>query len=116
MSDLLGQGINFFNAGRYFEAHEAWEDLWRMTQGPPRLFYQGLVQAAVGLHHLRHGNLNGARAQLTKSLAKLTGYPPRFCQIENEKLVNDLRQILEEGEWRAIVIVRHQKPVVQSEG
>ena len=116
MTDLLGLGINFFNAGRYFEAHETWEDLWRMTQGPRRLFYQGLVQAAVGLHHLRHGNLNGARAQLTKSVAKLTGYPSSFCEIENEKLVNDLRRILQEEEWRPIMIVRNQKPVVQSEG
>jgi predicted metal-dependent hydrolase len=115
MSDLLGQGINFFNSGRYFEAHEAWEDLWRETPGPARLFYQGLVQAAVGLHHLRHGNLNGARAQLAKSVAKLAGYPPCFCQIENEKLASDLRQILEDGEWRSIVIVRDQKPVVESE-
>ena len=116
MSDLLVRGINFFNAGRYFEAHEIWEDLWRITQGPLRLYYQGLVQAAVGLHHLRHGNLNGARAQLTKSVAKLAGYPPRFSQIENERLVNDLRQILGEGEWRPIVIVRDEKPMVQSEG
>ena len=116
MSDLLGQGIYFFNAGRYFQAHESWEDLWRVTRGPLRLFYQGLIQAAVGLHHLQHGNLNGARAQLTKSVAKLAGYPPRLCQIENDKLVNDLRQILQEGEWRPIVIVHDQKPVVQSEG
>ncbi len=63
MTDLLQAGIIFFNAGRYFEAHEAWEDLWRATRGPLRLFYQGLVQAAVGMHHLGRGNLNGAQAQ-----------------------------------------------------
>src|SRR5262249_49466194 len=103
MTDLLTAGINFFNAGRYFEAHEAWEDLWRPTQGPLRLFYQGLVQAAVGLHHLAHGNLNGARAQLTKSLSKLDQYPARFCQIDNAKLVTGLRDILESGEIHPIL-------------
>src|SRR5438552_2172913 len=46
MADLLVDGINFFNTGRYFQAHESWEDLWRETKGPLRLFYQGLVQAA----------------------------------------------------------------------
>jgi predicted metal-dependent hydrolase len=116
MRDLMGQGINFFNAGRYFEAHEAWEDLWRETTGDSRLFYQGLVQAAVGLHHLRHRNLNGARAQLTKSVAKLAEYPPRFCGIDNANFLNDLRKLLEEGQWRSIVIVRDEKPVIQSEG
>ena len=71
-----------------------------------RLFYQGLVQAAVGLHHFARGNSNGGRAQLTKSIAKLAEYPARFCQIDNEKLVADLRTILEEGVIRPINIVR----------
>ena len=106
MADLLGDGINFFNAGRYFEAHESWEDLWRTTKGPLRLFYQGLVQAAVGLHHLNRGNLNGARAQLSKSIAKLSEYPARFCRIDNGKLVQELRRVLERGEVAAIMIVR----------
>src|SRR5262249_19033890 len=83
----------FFNDERYFEAHEAWEDLWRSTKGPLRLFYQGLVQAAVGLHHLKQKNLNGASAQLQKSLAKLEQYPEKFCKIDNRRLTDDLRKI-----------------------
>jgi uncharacterized protein len=116
MTDLLADGINFFNASRYFEAHEAWEDLWRITRGPLRLFYQGLIQAAVGMHHLAHGNGSGARAQLMKSIEKLAQYPAYFCQIDNESLVKDLQQILNDGAMRPILIVRRQKPVVQSEG
>jgi len=104
VSGLLEAGIYFFNAGRYFEAHEAWEGLWRGSEAPLRLFYQGLVQAAVGLHHLGHGNLNGARAQLAKSLEKLEQYPPQFCQIDNEKLVTELRRISEELVSRRILI------------
>ena len=106
MTDLLTEGINFFNAGRFFEAHERWEDLWRITRGPLRLFYQGLVQAAVGLHHLSRGNLNGGRAQITKSLAKLEEYPPHFCGIDNGTLIRELRQTLEQGQAKSIVIVR----------
>ena len=116
MTDSLIRGINFFNSGHYFEAHEAWEDLWRATGGPLRLFYQGLVQAAVGMHHLQHGNLNGGRSQLTKSIDKLSQYPPRFCRIDNGKLVEDLRQILAAGQIGSIVIVRDEKPMVESEG
>jgi hypothetical protein len=96
MSDLLQDGINFFNAGQYFEAHEAWEDRWRRTSGPLRLFCQGLVQAAVALHHLSQGNRNGALAQLQKSLSKLEQYPDKFCQIDNRRLIADLRQLLED--------------------
>jgi len=104
--DLLDKGINFFNAGQYFDAHEAWEDLWRPSGGPLRLFYQGLVQAAVGMHHLSHGNLNGARAQLSKSLEKLQQYPETFCGIANGKLIVDLEAALHELTPRSVLISR----------
>ena len=106
MPDLLQDGIFFFNSGRYYEAHEAWEDLWRITRGPLRLFYQGLVQAAVGMHHLSSGNRNGATAQLTKSLSKLNQYPDRFCQIENGKFVADLGKVLQSMTPESVQIER----------
>jgi uncharacterized protein len=53
-------GILLFNRGDYFEAHEAWEDLWMDTASPDKAFYQGLIQAAVGLCHFCNGNVRGA--------------------------------------------------------
>src|SRR5262245_54282863 len=44
-------GIQLFNHRDFFEAHEVWEDLWQECAGPERRFYQGLIQAAVGLLH-----------------------------------------------------------------
>lgn len=53
-------GILFFNGQDFFEAHEVWEDLWSESHGDERRFYQGLIQAAVGLFHFGGGNLGGA--------------------------------------------------------
>ena len=53
-------GVVLFNAQDFFEAHELWEDLWAESQGNERRFYQGLIQAAVGLCHFYNGNLAGA--------------------------------------------------------
>jgi predicted metal-dependent hydrolase len=53
-------GILFFNDRDFFEAHEVWEDVWTEAAGPQRRFYQGLIQAAVALHHFRNGNVRGA--------------------------------------------------------
>lgn len=53
-------GILFFNRRDFFEAHEVWEDLWAESAAPERGFYQGLIQAAVGLFHFSGGNLRGA--------------------------------------------------------
>ena len=59
-------GILLFNAHDYFEAHEVWEDLWAASHGTERRFFQGLIQAAVGLCHFSNGNLGGA-AKLYRS-------------------------------------------------
>jgi uncharacterized protein len=59
-------GIVLFNRGEFFEAHEVWESLWMETPAPERRFYQGLIQAAVGLCHFGNGNLAGA-AKLYRS-------------------------------------------------
>src|SRR5712692_5616742 len=53
-------GIVLFNRGDFFEAHEVWESLWMDTAGSDRAFYQGLIQAAVGLCHFCNGNVRGA--------------------------------------------------------
>jgi predicted metal-dependent hydrolase len=53
-------GILFFNDQDFFTAHEVWEDPWAEAHGPERKFYQGLIQAAVGLCHFANGNLRGA--------------------------------------------------------
>src|SRR5262245_62120599 len=53
-------GIVLFNRGDFFEAHEVWEDLWMEATPPEKKFYQGLIQAAVGLCHFCNGNLRGA--------------------------------------------------------
>ena len=92
--EQLEQGINFFNSGRYFEAHEVWEGMWREEQGPLRLFLQGLIQAAVGLHHLSRNNPVGAQSQLAKSLAKLSQYPAETERIDVVRLRRELEEIV----------------------
>ena len=96
MSDLLREGIFFFKAGRYFDAHEVWEELWRGTSpGSQRLIYQGLIQGSVGMHHLSRGNLVGARAQLRKALSKLGPDLPGGLPNEAAEVLEEMRKALE---------------------
>ena len=73
---LYLQGIAYFNACEFFEAHEVWEDLWKNYSGPLRLFYKGLIQAAVALHHFGNGNIRGARKVYGSSRGYLAEYQP----------------------------------------
>jgi predicted metal-dependent hydrolase len=95
MSDLLQQGIVLFQKGHFFDAHEVWEELWRGTSpGLLKLIYQGLIQGAVGMHHLRRGNHSGARAQLQKSIAKLSTIPEGLPD-DVVAVIQELRKALE---------------------
>ncbi|MGA7616844.1 MAG: DUF309 domain-containing protein [Thermoanaerobaculia bacterium] len=68
-------GIELFNSGRYWHAHEAWERLWLVAEGPRREFLQGLIQLAAACHHVLRGNLRGAQRLLDASLARLDLFP-----------------------------------------
>jgi predicted metal-dependent hydrolase len=67
---LLDAAVECFNDGRYLASHELLEELWESTEGPDSAFYKGLIQAAIALHHVEKGNLEGA--------AKLFGGHRRF--------------------------------------
>ena len=54
-------GIELFNRGEFFEAHEVWEDLWHECASADRRFYQALIQAAVAAYHWSRGNAAGAK-------------------------------------------------------
>ncbi|MBI2070094.1 MAG: DUF309 domain-containing protein [Elusimicrobia bacterium] len=70
------QGISSFNEGKFFEAHEAWEDCWRrQSDENVRVFLQGLIQIAAGFYKfLEQGNPGGARYLLERGLEKLAGF------------------------------------------
>ena len=53
-------GLELFNRGEYFEAHEALEAAWRAEQAPIRDLYRGILQAAVVYLHIRRRNYPGA--------------------------------------------------------
>jgi uncharacterized protein len=53
-------GIELFNRGEFFEAHEVWEELWQDCPTTDRRFYQSLIQAAVAAYHWGRGNAAGA--------------------------------------------------------
>jgi uncharacterized protein len=86
----LAEGLNDYNAARYFEAHEAWESVWLTAPQPEKLFLQALIQTTVAMHHFTRGNLLGATRLLTAALRKLGPYPPDFARIDTALLRDDI--------------------------
>jgi predicted metal-dependent hydrolase len=84
---LYLKGIAWFNACEFFEAHEVWEELWKNYSGELRLFYKGLIQAAVALHHFGNGNIRGARKVYRSSRGYLNEYRPTAVGLDLEKFI-----------------------------
>jgi uncharacterized protein len=80
-ADWYEEGIALFNAGRFFECHEAWEQVWLRADRDTKLFYQGMIQAAVAILHAERGNLAGARSLYAKAREKLDALPAAHMGI-----------------------------------
>jgi len=80
--DALERGRGLFNAGLFYEAHEAWEEAWLREEGEVRQLLQGLIQVAAGyLKALRHRNARGSARLLAAGLEKLSALPPDFAGL-----------------------------------
>lgn len=84
IDSLYHEGIRHFNECDFFEAHEVWEELWTEYRGPARRYYQGLIQAAVALHHFGNGNIRGAKKVYLTSRAYLEDYRPAYEGLDLE--------------------------------
>jgi predicted metal-dependent hydrolase len=79
--ELWAEGIELFNAGRFFECHEVWEEVWKRATSAEKLFFQGMIQAAVAILHAQRGNPRGARSTWAKARAKLAPLPAEHMGI-----------------------------------
>ncbi|MEI8134581.1 MAG: DUF309 domain-containing protein [bacterium] len=92
---IFDRGVELFNEKEFFECHDAFEELWQEERSERRLFLQGLIQAAVGCHHLSNGNTTGAISQYKKSLDKLNQYLPSYMDIELTNFCKELERCLD---------------------
>lgn len=82
----------------YYECHEVLEELW-LEEGRD-LFYQGLLQVAVGLHHLQNQNQGGAEKLLILALEKLESYPSIWQGIVLQSFREQVAHYLEHFRYR----------------
>src|SRR5215211_5154401 len=86
---LYLDGITLFNEHEYFDAHEAWEDVWHMAWGIKHDFYQGLIQCSVALEHYRRSNPRGV-------LSLYKSYQPKFAEVSEIFMGLQVKDFLKE--------------------
>jgi len=90
------EGLRLFNAGEYFEAHEALETAWKEEKGEVRNLYKGILQIAVTYLHITRRNYNGAIKVYGRSQKWLKDWPAVCRGIHVEELRRDAESAIRE--------------------
>jgi predicted metal-dependent hydrolase len=110
MNAGLDQGIDLFNTGRYWDAHEAWEHVWMPDRkGPDAGFYKGLIQVAAGCLHYGRRNRRGAVNKWRTGADYLRPYLPAHLGVRLLPLVASVDGYLEAmkpREWPELTMPR----------
>jgi len=94
-SRLFHEGLRLFNNSEWFESHEVWEDIWHMASGDKKRFYQGLIQYAVTIEHIRRGNPRGVRCVYTTTLTKFAGLADVYMGFNIPKQLAQLDRMVQ---------------------
>ncbi|MCA8979808.1 MAG: DUF309 domain-containing protein [Planctomycetes bacterium] len=97
-------GVDLYNHGYLWEAHEAWEGLWHPAkQADPELaaFLQGLIQCSASSLKARMGEPRGHQKLAELALAKLAAvaeeHEGRYMGLALFEFVADFRAFVAEG-------------------
>lgn len=92
---MVIHGLELFNQGEYFEAHEVLESAWRAERGPIRELYRGILQVAVAYYHALRGNYVGSLKLFLRSRTWLAPFPDQCQSIDLAGFRQDYQRVEE---------------------
>ncbi|MCH7498036.1 MAG: DUF309 domain-containing protein [Candidatus Marinimicrobia bacterium] len=112
----FARGVALFNKQQYYEAHEAWENVWRdmsdKQEDDAEIIFRGLIQFTAGLHLFSIGKLEGAMRNLLKAKEKLALYDKPFLGIDLNGLVATIPSSVnapqEPSGYQILLAVKHE--------
>jgi len=109
-SEAYLYGVDLFNHGYYWEAHEAWESLWHAAgrRGPVATWLKALIKLAAAAVKLRTGSAAGARRHARRSLElqnelRADLHEADYCGIALSEVEETARAIAAEAESGALL-------------
>lgn len=95
----MSEGVRLFNEQKYWECHEALEEIWlEERQDPARNIYWAVIQVAASCIHYRDKKITGAQGMIMKSKEKF-----RRCR-EMNLITEDVKKFLSWDELERIVM------------
>jgi predicted metal-dependent hydrolase len=99
----LVRGAALYDAGLFWESHEAWEEAWLVEEGLARVLLQGLIQVAAGFHKaFVQRQPRGCVKLLGSGLDKLRSVPGDLGGVPLSRFVPQVEaQLAEALRWKA---------------
>ena len=98
--DNFLNALNLFNNQKWYEAHDAFEDIWNTLDGDERQIIQGILQVSVSQFHLSKGNYNGATILMGEGLGRIKNRTNINLGIDLETLCKCLEELLIKLQYR----------------
>ena len=95
----LFNALNLFNSQKWYEAHDAFEDIWTTLDGDERQIIQGILQVSVSQFHLSKGNLNGATILLGEGLGRIKNRTNINLGIDLDSFCKSLEKLLKKLQY-----------------
>jgi len=95
--------LNLFNNHEWYDAHDAFEEIWNSVDGDERQVIQGILQVSVSQFHLSKGNLNGATILLGEGLGRIKGRTHINLGIDLESFCLNLEELLRKLQYKEIL-------------
>lgn len=95
LSSHAVKGLELFNQGEYFEAHEELEHAWNEDTSPARDCYRAILQIAVAYLQIQRGNYNGAVKMFLRVRQWLEPLPDICHGIDLIRLRTDAQSVEE---------------------
>ena len=83
------EGIQLFNNGKFYEAHEPLEEAWMETDNPERVLYQGILQIGLAYYQISRGNYRGALKMFLRAQRNLKPLGTALLGIDINQLLKD---------------------------
>jgi len=87
------KGIELFNLGEYYKAHDPLELAWMKTRSPERDLYQGILQIGLAYYQISRGNYRGALKMFKRGQRNLDPLGKSQSGVDIAKLREDARTV-----------------------
>ena len=98
--DIFSDALNLFNNQKWYEAHDAFEEIWNNLVGDERQIIQGILQVSVSQFHLSKGNLNGATILLGEGLGRIKNRTDINLGVDLKSFCKCLEELLFKLQYR----------------